>query len=84
MAKILQWGRIPQRTVKHVAQGDCRIGYIGGVARKTRSQTGIGNEARPARPHVHVCGFVSWLGRPGDGSLPSTLRPAPTGSSFLS
>ena len=37
-----------------------------------------------AQPPVHARGFFCWQARPGDGSLPSTLRPAPTSSSSLS
>ena len=79
VAKTLKWGRIPQRAVKLVSPGGCRIGYIGGLARKTRSQTGIGNGARPARPYFHMCGFFCWPGKarwrfPAVDSAPSADR----------
>ena len=52
LAKALQWGETPQRAGEPVASGVRRTGYIGGLTRKTLTQTGTGNGARPCGPRL--------------------------------
>ena len=60
LAKTLQWRETPQCAGKPVASRVCRIGYIGRLTRKTRTQTGTGNGARPLRPKASIRLGPTW------------------------